>query len=150
MASKLAALGGAAMALLMVSSFPSRQTRGTEVVGSVVGTWVGSTGVGSTWAAPGSSAAPVISGFVISAAPVISSALAISSTGRISRGSRISRTVGFSTSGEYTIGTYSSLPILGAYAYSSYGYGCDWLRRSAFYSGSRYWWSRYYACLYGY
>jgi len=35
---------------------------------------------------------------------------------------------------------------------ASYGYadGCYWLRQNAVYTGSRYWWNRYYACLYGY
>jgi hypothetical protein len=35
----------------------------------------------------------------------------------------------------------------GAYYYTS---GCEWLRRKALYTGSGYWWSRYYACLDGY
>jgi hypothetical protein len=31
--------------------------------------------------------------------------------------------------------------------YYSYGYGgCAWLRRQALYTGSAYWWNRYYAC----
>jgi hypothetical protein len=33
--------------------------------------------------------------------------------------------------------------------YYSYGYGyggCEWLRRQALYTGSPYWWNRYYAC----
>lgn len=35
---------------------------------------------------------------------------------------------------------------------ASYGYGdgCYWLRQNAVYTGSGYWWNRYYACLYGY
>ncbi len=37
----------------------------------------------------------------------------------------------------------------GAYAYS-YGSGCRWLRYRALETGSRYWWSRYYACVNGY
>jgi len=41
-------------------------------------------------------------------------------------------------------------PVFGAYAYSSYDYGCYWLKRNAIYTGSGYWWNRYYACLYGY
>jgi hypothetical protein len=38
------------------------------------------------------------------------------------------------------------------FAYGSYYYGsgCDWLRRNALYSGSPYWWNRYYACINGY
>lgn len=31
-----------------------------------------------------------------------------------------------------------------------YGNGCYWLRRNAAYSGSSYWWNRYYACINGY
>ena len=33
--------------------------------------------------------------------------------------------------------------------YDDYGYGgdCYWLKRKALYTGSRYWWSRYYACV---
>jgi hypothetical protein len=33
--------------------------------------------------------------------------------------------------------------------YYDYGYygGCSWLRRQALYTGSGYWWNRYYACL---
>jgi hypothetical protein len=36
-----------------------------------------------------------------------------------------------------------------AYGYAYYD-ACAWLRRNALQSGSRYWWSRYYACLDGY
>jgi hypothetical protein len=32
----------------------------------------------------------------------------------------------------------------------AYGDGCYWLRRRALYSGSPYWWRRYYACRHGY
>jgi hypothetical protein len=32
----------------------------------------------------------------------------------------------------------------------SYGDGCYWLRRRALYTGSPYWWRRYYACRHGY
>jgi len=33
--------------------------------------------------------------------------------------------------------------------YGDYGYGgdCYWLKRKALYTGSGYWWSRYYACV---
>src|SRR5262245_59766692 len=31
-----------------------------------------------------------------------------------------------------------------------YGNGCDWLRRNAAYTGSPYWWNRYYGCVNGY
>src|SRR5262245_9538550 len=36
--------------------------------------------------------------------------------------------------------------------YNDYGYAndCYWLKRRALYSGSSYWWSRYYACVEGY
>jgi hypothetical protein len=38
--------------------------------------------------------------------------------------------------------------------YSDYGYaygdGCYWLKRRALYTGSRYWWNRYYGCVNGY
>jgi len=36
--------------------------------------------------------------------------------------------------------------------YNDYGYAndCYWLKRKALYSGSGYWWSRYYACVEGY
>jgi hypothetical protein len=36
--------------------------------------------------------------------------------------------------------------------YNAYGYGdqCYWLRRRALYTGSPYWWNRYYACINGY
>ena len=37
--------------------------------------------------------------------------------------------------------------VYGAYYY---GDGCHWLWRNAQETGSRYWWSRYYACLDGY
>ena len=38
------------------------------------------------------------------------------------------------------------------FAYGSYddAYECYWLRRRALYTGSTYWWDRYYACLYVY
>jgi len=32
----------------------------------------------------------------------------------------------------------------------AYGDGCYWLKRRALYSGSRYWWNRYYGCVNGY
>jgi hypothetical protein len=37
-------------------------------------------------------------------------------------------------------------------AYGAYYYadGCEWLRRRAIYTGSGYWWDRYYACVEGY
>jgi hypothetical protein len=35
------------------------------------------------------------------------------------------------------------------YGYYSYDDGCYWLRRRALYTGSSYWWNRYYACIYG-
>jgi hypothetical protein len=42
-------------------------------------------------------------------------------------------------------------PFFAAYPYSyNYGYSCYWLRRNAAYTGSPYWWNRYRACLYGY
>jgi hypothetical protein len=31
-----------------------------------------------------------------------------------------------------------------------YGDGCYWLKRRAIYTGSSYWWHRYYACRHGY
>jgi hypothetical protein len=36
--------------------------------------------------------------------------------------------------------------------YSDYGYGdgCYWLKRRALYTGSGYWWNRYYNCINGY
>jgi hypothetical protein len=36
--------------------------------------------------------------------------------------------------------------------YNDYAYGseCYWLRRKALYSGSAYWWNRYYTCVEGY
>ncbi len=39
--------------------------------------------------------------------------------------------------------------VVGAYPYA-YGDGCYWLRRRALYTGSSYWWRRYYACRHGY
>ena len=36
--------------------------------------------------------------------------------------------------------------VYGAYAY---GDSCYWLRKRAIYTGSPYWWDRYYDCLYG-
>jgi len=39
-------------------------------------------------------------------------------------------------------------PVYGAYYGYGYGYGgCYWLRERAIYTGSRYWWNRYYDCL---
>jgi hypothetical protein len=38
---------------------------------------------------------------------------------------------------------------VGDYAYG-YDDGCYWLRRRALYTGSPYWWNRYYACRHGY
>jgi hypothetical protein len=35
-------------------------------------------------------------------------------------------------------------------AYYGYGGGCYWLRKRALYTGSPYWWNRYYDCLNGY
>jgi hypothetical protein len=37
-----------------------------------------------------------------------------------------------------------------AYGAYYYGSGCEWLRRRAAYTGSGYWWDRYYACVNGY
>ncbi|MBO0762994.1 MAG: hypothetical protein J2P50_00110 [Hyphomicrobiaceae bacterium] len=34
-----------------------------------------------------------------------------------------------------------------AFGYNDYGGDCFWLRREALYTGSPYWWSRYYACI---
>jgi hypothetical protein len=34
--------------------------------------------------------------------------------------------------------------------YDDYYGGCYWLRRRALYTGSSYWWHRYYACRHGY
>jgi hypothetical protein len=43
---------------------------------------------------------------------------------------------------------FVGVPLLyGAYAY---GNGCYWLRKQALYTGSPYWWNRYYDCIYGY
>ena len=39
--------------------------------------------------------------------------------------------------------------VVGLYPYA-YGDGCYWLRRRALYTGSPYWWHRYYACRQGY
>jgi len=39
--------------------------------------------------------------------------------------------------------------VVGAYPYY-YADGCYWLRRRALYTGSPYWWRRYYACRNGY
>jgi len=39
--------------------------------------------------------------------------------------------------------------VVGAYPYY-YGDGCYWLKRRALYTGSPYWWRRYYACRHGY
>jgi hypothetical protein len=38
----------------------------------------------------------------------------------------------------------------GAYPYDYVDDGCYWLRRRALYTGSPYWWHRYYACRHGY
>ena len=38
----------------------------------------------------------------------------------------------------------------GAYPYDYVDDGCSWLRRRALYTGSPYWWHRYYACRHGY
>jgi hypothetical protein len=38
-------------------------------------------------------------------------------------------------------------PFVYDYAYGAYDGGCYWLRRRALYTGSSYWWSRYYACI---
>jgi len=37
-----------------------------------------------------------------------------------------------------------------AYGAYYYGNGCTWMRYRALETGSRYWWSRYYACVNGY
>jgi hypothetical protein len=37
--------------------------------------------------------------------------------------------------------------VYGVYTYAN---GCYWLRKQAIYTGSAYWWNRYYDCLYGY
>jgi len=39
--------------------------------------------------------------------------------------------------------------VVGFYPYA-YGDGCYWLKRRALYTGSPYWWHRYYACRHGY
>lgn len=38
---------------------------------------------------------------------------------------------------------------VGVYPYT-YGDGCYWLKRRAIYTGSSYWWRRFYACRHGY
>jgi hypothetical protein len=35
------------------------------------------------------------------------------------------------------------------YGYYSYSDGCYWMRQRALYTGSPYWWNRYYACIHG-
>jgi hypothetical protein len=43
---------------------------------------------------------------------------------------------------------YSWGPGIGFWFYDGYYYGdCDWLRRRAIVTGSRYWWRRYYLCI---
>lgn len=41
---------------------------------------------------------------------------------------------------------FVGVPVYGVYAYAG---DCYWLKRKAIVTGSRYWWNRYYACLYG-
>ena len=43
---------------------------------------------------------------------------------------------------------HRSFIFVGDYGYG-YGDDCYWLRRRALYTGSPYWWRRYYACRYG-
>lgn len=49
-------------------------------------------------------------------------------------------------------GAYLALPFAayGGYRYYGGGGGCYWLKEKAMYTGSRYWWSRYQACINGY
>jgi hypothetical protein len=46
---------------------------------------------------------------------------------------------------------FGAFPVYADYGYGyNNGYGCYWLRRNALYTGSPYWWSRYRSCVYGY
>lgn len=50
-------------------------------------------------------------------------------------------------------GLYYAAPFAawgGYYGYYGGGGGCQWLKQRAAYTGSRYWWNRYYACINGY
>jgi hypothetical protein len=44
---------------------------------------------------------------------------------------------------------FAFAPYYDDYGYT-YGNGCYWLKRRALYTGSRYWWNRYYGCVNGY
>ncbi len=51
----------------------------------------------------------------------------------------------------YRRGLAVGVPLAGYGAYYAYGGGgCGWLYRNAVYTGSGYWWNRYYACVNGY
>jgi len=43
---------------------------------------------------------------------------------------------------------FAFVPLYADYGY--YGDGCYWLKRRALYTGSGYWWNRYYNCVNGY
>jgi hypothetical protein len=157
MASKLATLGGAALALLLVSSFPiSAVARhgggggGFGGGGHIGGFGGGHFGGGPRMGGPGIGRAHVGApfGFAPRAAHFANR--------RVFHDRRIHRNVFFRDRRfhhrRFHRNAFFVAPVFGAYAYSdySYGYGCYWLRRNALYTGSPYWWNRYYACLNGY
>src|SRR5262245_45015378 len=51
--------------------------------------------------------------------------------------------------GNANVFAFGFAPYYADYGYA-YGDGCYWLKRRALYTGSRYWWNRYYGCVNGY
>jgi hypothetical protein len=127
MASKLVTLGGAALALLMASSFPvptdARQGggggHGFGGGRGFVGGHMGGMRVGR--AHMGAPVHVVPRGADFAHRPFI-------------HDRRVHRRIFFVA------------PAYGAYYY---GDGCYWLRRNALSTGSPYWWNQYYTCIYG-
>jgi hypothetical protein len=62
------------------------------------------------------------------------------------------RSHGFAAPRHFRHRNHGSFFAVAPFYYSDYGYadGCYWLRRRALYTGSGYWWNRYYACVNGY
>lgn len=162
MASKLLTLSGAALAVLLVSTFPiSAVARhgggggggGGHGGGGHIGGFGGGHGGGGHIGGFGGGG-PRMSGFAGGprmGGPGIGRAHVGAPLGFAPRGARFANRPVFHDRRIRHRRAFIVAPAFGYYDYGyGYGYGCYWLRRNAIATGSPYWWSRYNACLYGY
>ena len=146
MASKLATLGGAAMALLMVSSF-STSADARFGGGHFGGGHMGGFHMGGARMGGFHMGGPRMFGprhFVgprrfVGSRPFVHRA-------------HFARVAHFQNRRFFHRRFHRNVFFVAPFFAAGYGYGngCYWLRQNAAYTGSRYWWNRYYACLYGY